>query len=94
MKSKEMVSNYPKLKESDSTVASGNLIPQFKGKIISGEIIENPVHLKPVNNKQTAGNNSSAKAKRLKGLCGNCDNAETCIYDKPATGIWHCNEYQ
>jgi hypothetical protein len=30
----------------------------------------------------------------LLGLCGNCDNRETCLYPKPEGGIWHCEEYR
>lgn len=30
----------------------------------------------------------------LKGLCMNCDLADTCALPKPVTGVWHCNEYR
>lgn len=30
----------------------------------------------------------------LKGLCSNCDERDTCIYAKPAGGVWHCEEYR
>ncbi len=31
---------------------------------------------------------------RYKGLCGNCDSRESCMYPKPEGGVWHCEEYQ
>jgi len=33
-------------------------------------------------------------AAKYKGLCSNCDNRQTCIYPKPESGVWHCEEYQ
>lgn len=27
------------------------------------------------------------------GLCGSCAKRETCIYPKPETGVWRCEEY-
>jgi len=27
------------------------------------------------------------------GLCINCENRESCKYEKPAGGVWHCEEY-
>ena len=32
--------------------------------------------------------------KSLPGLCSNCENRETCTFNKPESGIWHCEEYQ
>lgn len=32
--------------------------------------------------------------KELKGLCSNCEDRQTCIYPKPAEGVWHCEEYR
>ena len=29
----------------------------------------------------------------LKGLCVDCDNLDTCMYPKPESGVWHCEEY-
>ena len=29
----------------------------------------------------------------LKGLCVNCENRTTCIFPKPETGVWRCEEY-
>jgi len=29
----------------------------------------------------------------LIGLCSNCKNRGTCIYNKPEGGIWNCDEY-
>jgi hypothetical protein len=31
---------------------------------------------------------------KYKGLCVNCENRETCIYQKPEGGVWHCDEYK
>ena len=28
------------------------------------------------------------------GLCVNCELRASCCFPKPASGIWHCNEYQ
>jgi hypothetical protein len=30
----------------------------------------------------------------FKGLCVNCEKRETCRFDKPEEGIWHCEEYE
>jgi hypothetical protein len=30
----------------------------------------------------------------FKGLCSNCEERHTCIYPKPAEGVWHCEEYR
>ena len=30
----------------------------------------------------------------FKGLCSNCEERYTCIYPKPAGGVWHCEEYR
>ena len=30
----------------------------------------------------------------LKGLCVNCENRETCTFEKPKSGVWHCEEYR
>jgi len=27
------------------------------------------------------------------GLCSNCDNRKTCVFPKPESGVWHCEEY-
>jgi hypothetical protein len=56
--------------------------------------VHNSVTTRISYNKKIKGINKSIRHKKLKGLCGNCDFADTCIYDKPVTGIWHCNEYQ
>jgi hypothetical protein len=29
----------------------------------------------------------------LLGLCVNCDNRESCGFQKPVSGVWHCEEY-
>lgn len=29
-----------------------------------------------------------------KGLCKNCANLETCTFQKPEGGVWHCDEYR
>ena len=28
------------------------------------------------------------------GLCGNCDDRKTCVFPKPAGGIWFCEGYK
>ena len=30
----------------------------------------------------------------LLGLCINCDNRESCQFEKPAGGVWYCEEYR
>jgi hypothetical protein len=30
---------------------------------------------------------------KYKGLCVNCENRTTCNLPKPASGVWHCEEY-
>ena len=30
---------------------------------------------------------------KLSGLCMNCENRNTCTYQKPESGVWHCEEY-
>lgn len=37
--------------------------------------------------------NKGNPAKHL-GLCQNCENRETCTFQKPESGMWHCSEYQ
>ena len=27
------------------------------------------------------------------GLCRTCDLAKTCVFTKPESGVWHCEEY-
>ncbi len=31
---------------------------------------------------------------RLKGLCMNCADVETCTFPRPEGGVWHCAEYK
>lgn len=93
MKAKKIKIEYPELNRTYATITNRNMIPQLKGKIKSGETSENPIQPKPINNNKTGRSNVSKSTAKLKGLCGNCDYADTCIYDKPAAGIWHCNEY-
>ena len=31
---------------------------------------------------------------KYKGLCSNCKNCMTCIFTKPESGIWHCEEFE
>jgi hypothetical protein len=28
------------------------------------------------------------------GLCSTCENSETCTFQKPEGGVWHCEEYK
>jgi hypothetical protein len=30
---------------------------------------------------------------RYKGLCGNCESRDGCMYPRPEGGVWHCEEY-
>lgn len=30
---------------------------------------------------------------QFKGLCRNCENRHHCVFPKPASGVWHCDEY-
>ena len=29
----------------------------------------------------------------LKGLCMDCENRKSCTFPRPASGVWHCEEY-
>ena len=31
---------------------------------------------------------------KYQGLCSNCDLRETCLYVRPGTAVWFCEEYQ
>lgn len=31
---------------------------------------------------------------KLKGLCRICGKLKDCVYPKPQSGIWHCEEYE
>jgi hypothetical protein len=31
---------------------------------------------------------------QLKGLCRLCSKRATCVFPKPAGGVWHCEEYE
>jgi hypothetical protein len=31
---------------------------------------------------------------KLVGLCMNCDHRKSCMHDKPASGVWHCEDYE
>ena len=31
---------------------------------------------------------------RIKGLCSNCENLDTCTMRDPEGGVWHCEEYR
>ncbi len=41
---------------------------------------ENPAHAVEPKNK-------------ARGLCATCENFETCSYNKPEGGVWHCEDY-
>ncbi len=32
-------------------------------------------------------------AAKFMGLCSNCDNRKACVFPKPESGVWHCEEY-
>ncbi|KPL18822.1 MAG: hypothetical protein AMJ92_06255 [candidate division Zixibacteria bacterium SM23_81] len=42
---------------------------------------------------QVASAPEKSETSKLKGLCVNCDNRETCTFPKPEGGVWHCEEY-
>jgi|WetSurMetagenome_2_1015567.scaffolds.fasta_scaffold308089_1 hypothetical protein len=85
MKSKNTAVEYPDIQEVHDTITT--LTSHRKE-------FESHTRQQPVSNKKIRKINSTVGHNKLKGLCGNCDFAETCIYFKPAAGIWHCNEYQ
>jgi hypothetical protein len=29
----------------------------------------------------------------VKGLCVNCQKLSSCVFIRPAEGVWHCEEY-
>ena len=33
-------------------------------------------------------------ADRLLGLCGSCERQSACTFNRPDSGVWHCEEYQ
>jgi|MudIll2142460700_1097286.scaffolds.fasta_scaffold868485_1 hypothetical protein len=35
----------------------------------------------------------SNTASEFKGLCINCQKQATCVFVRPAEGVWHCEEY-
>lgn len=37
-------------------------------------------------------NNKEPKTE-IKGLCATCENLSECSYNKPESGIWHCEDY-
>lgn len=54
---------------------------------IAEEEVEKQVNTLP-------GNNTQNEVKTaVKGLCASCDNLSFCTFDKPESGIWHCEEY-
>lgn len=65
----------------------------FKGRIIQCEEFDDSTAGEKTDKKETAGI-TEKKNYLLKGLCENCDFAETCTLLKPDTGVWFCNEYQ
>ena len=34
------------------------------------------------------------KTSHYTGLCVDCVNRQTCMFDKPEAGVWHCEEYR
>ncbi len=40
------------------------------------------------------GDREKAGQTKLKGLCVNCENRDTCTLPKAESGVWHCEEYQ
>ncbi len=47
-------------------------------------------HIRSLVQKQVSVNNDS---NHYKGLCVTCAYRETCTYQKPEGGVWHCEEY-
>ncbi len=37
---------------------------------------------------------AAASDPALPGLCSNCDKRATCLFPKPVSGIWRCEEYE
>ena len=48
----------------------------------------------PSNNGATSYFSQESHPGKYMGLCGNCEDRETCIYPKPEGGVWHCAEYR
>jgi hypothetical protein len=42
----------------------------------------------------TGNNPGNLAGKTVLGLCSNCIHRETCSFPRPASGVWHCEEYQ
>ncbi len=36
----------------------------------------------------------SQKEEEYVGLCSNCANVSGCMFSKPKSGVWHCEEYR
>jgi len=93
MKTKKSEFEYPEMNGKVNIVETRILHRPVKGRINFEEKSEGYLYHQNVNNTKIAGRPLSVKKNKLKGLCGNCDYADTCIYPKPVTGVWHCNEY-
>ena len=39
-------------------------------------------------------NSPGRSSEKVMGLCSNCLHRETCGFPKPASGVWHCEEYE
>lgn len=40
------------------------------------------------------GDRKKTRQTKLKGLCVNCENRDTCTLPKAESGVWHCEEYR
>lgn len=94
MRTRKTAIEWPEMNDTLNTVTTRTSDRPFKGKMMPGGESEKPSSQEHLNIKAIKGHYSSVRKNKLKGLCGNCDFADTCIYTKPAAGIWHCNEYQ
>jgi hypothetical protein len=94
MRAKKNAFEFPGLRETGKTIATIKSPHPFSGKIKSMVEFDNSTTQQPLTNEKIIENSSSVRNGTLKGLCGNCEFVESCIYSKPVTGIWHCNEYQ
>lgn len=66
----------------------------FKGKILQCEEFDDYMPQQIVKEEKKGGGESPVQYAPLKGLCMNCDYADSCTIPKPESGIWYCNEYQ
>ncbi len=93
MKTKKSEFEYPEMNGTVNTMEKPTLPRTIKGKKVSAKESQKQPYKQSEENIKIAGIPMPVRKNKLKGLCGNCDYADTCIYPKPVTGVWHCNEY-